>query len=49
MTTNYNGIETARDEMINFLDSINEHHPTRSLIEKSIKNLDIVLTLKDKV
>ena len=39
----YANLTNARYELIQYLKTIGEHHPSRSFIEKSIKNIDKVI------
>ena len=39
----YTNLTNARYELVQYLETISEHHSTRSLIEKAIKNIDKVI------
>ena len=43
MIPNYNNLSCARYELIQYLNSIGDHHLTRSLIEKAIRDINKVL------
>ena len=39
----YTNLIKARYELVQYLESVGEHHLTRSFIEKAIKNIDKVM------
>lgn len=45
MTTipHYSNLSNARYELIQYLKSINDYHPTRSIVEKTIHDIDKVM------
>lgn len=43
MIPNYNNLSCARYELIQYLNSIGKHHPTRSIVEKTIHDIDKVM------
>lgn len=43
MIPKYDNLSRAQYELIQYLDSIGEHHPTRSLIEKVTRDIDKVI------
>ena len=43
MIPKYANLSTAKYELVQYLHSVGEHHPTRSLIEKAICDIDKVM------
>ena len=49
MIPKYNNLSNARYELVEYLNSIGDHHPTRSLIEKSIYDIDKIMKLNPTI
>ena len=49
MIPKYANLSHARYELVQYLNSIGEHHVTRSLIEKAIHDIDKVMKLNPTI
>lgn len=49
MMSKYSKLQIAKYELNQYLDSVGEHHPTRSFIERAIGDIDKVMKYAEDI